>query len=363
LRFTRKHFSSRQTRLRRRIVAEGIDCFLTTAGSRLRYLVGFTGSNGLLVLGQRTVDFLTDGRYTEQAQDQVRGARITIARAGLTKALPRLKELSEGHPRIGYEPQWITDDAVRQLKLALPHAFLLPLEGFVDPLTQVKDPQEIACIRKAAAIADDAFAQVLGAVKPGVQERDIAAELEYYMSKGGSEKRAFETIVASGPRAALPHGVASTRRIKKGDFVTFDFGATVEGYVSDITRTVVVGRATARQRRIYDLVLRAQQRAVARVRSGVTGIDLDRVARRMIERAGHGKRFDHGLGHGIGLSVHEGPSLGPRSRDTLKSSMVITVEPGVYFPGWGGVRIEDDVIVRPSGCTVLTKSERSLLEL
>ena len=183
------------------------------------------------------------------------------------------------------------------------------------------------------------------------------------MTRAGSEQPSFETIVASGPRAALPHGRASSRRLKRGDFVTLDFGATVEGYVSDLTRTVVLGRATTRQRRIYELIRRAQRAAVARARAGVPCRTLDSVARGIITRAGYGKRFEHGLGHGIGLRIHEGPGVNARSKTILRPGMVITIEPGVYLRGWGGVRIEDDVLIGRRGATVLTTAERTLLEL
>jgi Xaa-Pro aminopeptidase len=218
-------------------------------------------------------------------------------------------------------------------------------------------------ISQAASIADDGFTKVLERIKPGVSERDIAAELEYVMQKAGSESVPFETIVASGPRSALPHGRASAKRIQKGEFVTLDFGATVQGYVSDITRTVVVGRPTPRQRALYNVVRRAQMTAVEAARAGLVCADLDKVARQIIDRAGHGPRFEHGLGHGIGLVVHEAPAVNARSRTILKPGMVITIEPGVYYPGWGGVRIEDDIVVGRGKSRLLTHAERDLIVL
>lgn len=345
------------------MAAEDLDFYLTKASSRLQYLVGYTGSNGLLVLGERGADFFTDGRYRVQAKRQVRGARVHVGLGTLIPELGKFEGLKRGRPRVAYESHLMTEQEALQLRKAVPKGIFVSVNALVEPLIEVKDAAEIACIQKAADIAVAALEETFPIIKPGVRERDVAAELEYHMSRAGSERVAFETIVASGARSAFPHGVASSKRIHKGDFVTMDFGATVEGYASDITRTVVMGRATPRQRRVYDLVRRAQRAAVGRAKPGVACAGLDRVARRIIARAGHAKRFDHGLGHGLGLQVHEGPAVNARSKATLKSGMVITVEPGVYFPGWGGVRIEDDVLILPQGHRILTDCERALIEL
>lgn len=361
--FTRTHYTGRQERLRRLMAAEDLDFYLTKSSSRLQYFIGFTGSNGLLILGQRGADFFTDGRYRVQAKRQVRGSRVHVGPGALISELRNFDGLRRGRPRVAYESHLMTEEEVLQLRKAVPKGIFVSVNKLAEPLIEVKDAAEIACIQKAADIAVAALEKTIPIIKPGVRERDVSAELEYHMSRAGSERAAFGTIVASGARSALPHGLASSKRIRKGDFVTMDFGAVVEGYASDITRTVVMGRATPRQRRVYDLVRRAQWAAVARAKPGAACVGLDRVARRMIARAGHAKRFDHGLGHGLGLQVHEGPSLNARSVAKLKSGMVITVEPGVYFPGWGGVRIEDDVVITPQGHKVLTEFERVLIEL
>ena len=218
-------------------------------------------------------------------------------------------------------------------------------------------------IKKAVKISEKAYNEILDLMKPGVKEKDIALELEYRMKIHGAQSAAFDIIVASGQRSSMPHGVASDKKLKKGDFVTMDYGATVNGYVSDITRTVVVGKPTSRQKRVYDLVKRAQGTAVRKARAGLSCPALDKVARSIIARAGHAKKFGHGLGHGIGLQVHEGPTLNAKSKTVLTVGMVITIEPGVYFPGWGGVRIEDDVVIGRNGNRVLTKSTRDLTVL
>ena len=345
------------------MAAEDLNLVLITEPSQVRYLAGFTGSNALLLLDHRHADFLTDPRYRTQAKSEVKVARITVVSGDLFDQLPNLDVLKGGRKKIGYESHLISEQRAQKLRSVLPQVLWVGFDDLVAPLSQVKDPSEVASIEKAARIADQSLAFVLSSIKPGVRERDIAAELEYKMLMAGSEKVAFETIVASGPRSALPHGRASMRRIAKGDFVTIDFGATVDGYISDITRTFVVGNPTQRQKRIYDVVYRAQGAALRKARSGVACASLDKTARAIITRAGHGKRFEHGLGHGIGLAVHEGPAVNAKSKTILKPGMVVTIEPGVYYPGWGGVRIEDDIVISQNGSRVLTHSERRLVVL
>lgn len=354
---------SRIARLRKRMAAENLDYFLTTSAPQLQYLVGYTGSNGLLILSQKTSDFWTDGRYRAQASEEVFGAKVSIIPGDLLANLPKFPALSKGRPRVGIEPGQITEKTGKRLRELLPRALYVALDDFVSPLMQIKDAGEVANIRRAAVIAETALADMLHLVKPGVRERDLAAELEYRMSRGGSERPAFETIVASGYRSALPHGRASEKKVQNGDFITFDFGATVSGYVSDVTRTVVVGKATARQKKVYNLVLKAHDVAIAKARPGMKCSDLDKVARDIITRGGFGKEFDHSLGHGIGLVIHEAPGLSVRSQQVLLTGMVVTIEPGIYIAGWGGVRIEDDILIRPGKAQVITTSDRRLLEL
>ena len=243
------------------------------------------------------------------------------------------------------------------------NSIYVPASALMAELGWVKEPVEVGHVRQAARIADTAFERILNIIRPGVRERELAAELEYQMAMMGSERPAFESIVASGPRGALPHGIATGRKVKKGEMITFDFGATVNGYVSDITRTVVVGKPTARQKKIYGIVLRAQKAGVRKVAPGVSGQAVDTVCRNIITKAGYGKQFGHGTGHGIGIMVHTGPGLGVTSKDVLRVNNIVTVEPGIYLPGWGGVRIEDDVLVTRKGHEVLTQAEKKLLEL
>jgi Xaa-Pro aminopeptidase len=245
----------------------------------------------------------------------------------------------------------------------LPDALLLNADSVLSDLGWVKDNAELINIEKACQIADRSFERILAIIKPGVRESDVAAELEYQMLMLGSERPAFETIIASGYRAAMPHGVASRKRIEKGDFVTLDFGATVGGSVSDITRTIVVGKATPRHKKIYSIVLRAQLAGIRRVKAGINAKLVDAACRVPIARAGYGKNFGHSTGHGIGIFIHMGPRVSELSTDKLMVGNIITIEPGIYISGWGGVRIEDDVLVTRSGGKVLTKAPKNLLEL
>lgn len=349
--------------LRKRMALEDLDYVLITEPSQVRYLAGFTGSNALLLVGQRNAHFLSDPRYRTQAKSEVKGARVSIVLGDLLDQLPNVDSFKGRRSKIGYESHLISERRAEKLREVLPKALWVSFDDLIAPLSQVKDATEIAAIEEAARIADQGLACVMALIQPGIRERDIAAELEYQMQMAGSEKVAFETIVASGPRSALPHGRASMRKLAKGDFVTLDFGATVKGYVSDITRTFVIGNPSARQRRVYDLIYRAQQTATRAARPGVACADLDKAARMVIAKAGQGRYFEHGLGHGIGLAVHEGPAVNSKSKTVLRPGMVITIEPGVYYPGWGGVRIEDDVAITPGGHRVLTRSERKLVVL
>ncbi len=350
-------------RLRKRMAAEHLDYLLTAVSPQLQYLVGYTGSNGLLLLSQTSAEFFTDGRYREQVRQEVKAAKASIIPGDLLTNLPKIPALGNGRPRVGIETALITEKTGKRLRELLPRALFVTLDDFVSPLMQVKDAGEVANIRRAADIAETAFADILPLIRPGVRELDLAAELEYRMSTGGSERPAFVTIVASGYRSAMPHGNASEKKVQKGDFITFDFGATVNGYVSDITRTVVLGKASARQKKVYNLVLKAHDVAIAKARPGLKCADLDKIARDVITRGGYGKQFDHSLGHGIGLVIHEAPGLSSRSQAVLQSGMVVTIEPGIYIAGWGGVRIEDDILIRPGKAQVITKSDSRLMEL
>lgn len=352
--------------LRKRVKGENLDGMVINHPDYVRYLSGFAGTgvmDGLLVLAPRSTELLTDSRYAIQAGQQVKGARVTTVKGGLIAALKGRKGINGKNIRYGYDPETVTGAVKDRLAEALPKVLLVPAGDIVNSLGWVKDKEEISSITRAAEISDTVFERILNLVTPGVREIELAAELEYQMMMLGSEKPAFETIVASGNRSAMPHALASKKKVKKGDFVTFDFGATVNGYVSDMTRTIVVGKATVRQKKVYGIVRRAQAAGVRKVRAGIEAKKVDAACRRIITRAGYGKKFGHGTGHGIGFYIHVGPSLSPLSEDKLMVNNVVTIEPGIYISGWGGVRIEDDVVVTRTGCRVLNKATKNLLEL
>jgi len=342
---------------------ENLDFLLVTFLPHVRYLSGYSGSNGMILLSAGSSVFFTDFRYKDQAKEQVRNMKVTTVERDLFSSLSGEALLREKRIKLGFEANHLSCQVYRRLKSLLPDCLLVSTEGIVETLTVRKDKGEIGKIRKAVRITDRAFSEILDFIKPGVKELDIAAELEYRMKKHGSSAPYFETIVASGKRGALPHGVASSKRIRKGEFVTMDFGAVFDGYTADMTRTVVVGKASKKQSRVYKLVLRAQRRAISRAKSRMKACDLDKTARDVIKRAGYGKYFGHGLGHGIGLLVHDNPAVNPTNQLRLEPGMVITIEPGVYIPNWGGVRIEDDILITQRGCQNLTKSEKGLIEL
>jgi len=356
-----------KTRIHRaqaRLVEADLDLYLVSHLPHVRYLCGFSGSSGMLLVARRGAEFFTDSRYAEQVRREVKGARCVVPKSGtLIEALAESRLVRKGRPRLGFQSRYLNVEAYQRLHTEAKGALLVPHDGLVEPLVEVKDDREIERIERATQIADRAFEKILGILRPGLRELDVARELEYMMLRLGSEGTPFETICASGKRSALPHGKASKKRLEVGDFVTLDYGALVGGYCSDITRTVVMGRATPRQRRLYRIVQMAQSRAVATIRPGGSTQAVDRAARRIISKAGFGSKFGHGTGHGIGLEVHQGPSVSPRTDGKLAAGMVVTVEPGIYVPGFGGVRIEDDVLVTRTGFRVLTNAPRHLIEI
>ncbi len=353
----------RISNLKKKIVSDNIDGMVITHMDYVRYFTGFTGSSGLLVVMAKQAFFLTDFRYVDQARKEVRGAKVIIANGDPLVALKDQTRLVRKNMKIGIDEEHFTLAQNKRLQTSWPDVLIVHASSLLADLGWVKDKNEIENITQAVNLSDTAFERILPLIVPGVREREVAAELEYQMLMLGSEKPAFETIVASGYRSAMPHGIASKKKIRNGEFVTFDFGATVNGYVSDMTRTVVVGKANARQKKIYSLVLKAQKAGIRKIKAGVAGKSVDNACRSIITKAGYGKNFGHGTGHGIGYYVHVGPRVSHQSDDILKLNHVITVEPGIYISGWGGVRIEDDVVVTRTGGRVLNQTPKKLLEL
>ncbi len=339
-----------------------VDGFLITSLPNIFWLTGFSGSAGVaLVTSQRRI-FITDFRYQEQSAAEVKGWEIVIAKKRLFDELPPLGLFSDGF-KLGFEPDHLTYEEYQRLREVLPQAELVPIKGKVECLRTVKDEGEIQLMRETAKIADEAFSEILGLIHPGVKEIELATELDYRMKKKGAAKTSFETIVASGWRAALPHGLPTEKEIKEGEMVIIDFGANYRGYCSDCTRTVFLGKPEEKQREIYELVRRAQKAGLEGAKVGVKTSELDGISRQIIDDAGYGPNFGHSLGHGVGTLVHEEPRVSALSAEVLQEGMVVTIEPGVYLPDWGGVRIEDMVVIRKDGAELLTGLTKDLVQL
>lgn len=343
---------------------EAVDALYLSNVVNVRYLCGFTGSNGSLLVSRQGAWFLTDGRYREQAPGEVDGAAIEVYTLPdqLGAALGRMSgEL--GAKRIGFEADHVAVAAAQRLGNHFPAADLVPTSGLVENLRRVKEPEELDRIRRAAELADAGVAYIIGKARPGVSERELAIDLESYMRMQGAEAVSFPSIVAAAERSAMPHAHPTSRLVEAGRFLLFDLGCIVEGYCSDLTRTVVVGKADERHREIYDLVAAAQQAGLDALKAGASGAAVDAAARDVIVAAGYGAEFGHSLGHGVGLDIHEAPTLRSSSTDVLEAGHVVTIEPGVYIPGFGGVRIEDLTVVTAEGAEVLSHATKELLEV
>ena len=348
-------------RLRALLTEKVVDAVLVTKEENVHYFSGFRGDSTALLVTHERLLLVTDSRYTEQASAEASLYEIVEQRDGLYRKVAELA-VEEGVVALGYEGAALVCDQYEKLKEMLGEiSFDTSLA--LDALRQVKDTDEIALIRRACAIADEGFAHIIRYIQPGMTEMDVAAELEHYMRTLGSERPAFQTIIASGVRGSLPHGVASDKVIARGELVTMDFGAVCAGYHSDITRTICVGRADARQREIYDAVLSAQMRALAALRPGVTGIEVDRIARDSLAEKNFEQYFGHGLGHSLGLEIHEEPRLSKAGKYIMQPNMLITDEPGVYIPRWGGIRIEDTVLITADGSEPLTRAPKEFIEI
>ena len=359
----------RQQRLQDSLSTHRLDALFVTHPPNVRYLCGFTGSAGVLVITEKKRAFFTDGRYTEQAGAEVQGAKIVIARKGpLAAAASWISRQQKSRPRvsskIGIEGEHMTVAARSRLAGALPSGFRLrEAPALIEQGRMVKDAEEIACLRSAVLLGASLFDRALETIRPGVRETQVAAEMEYAARKAGAQAMSFETIIASGERSALPHGRASQAVIPGEGFVVCDFGVILAGYCSDMTRTVYVGRPSAEAREVYQAVQRAQQAAVNAVRPGISVGEIDSAARKSLQKNGLEKYFTHSTGHGVGLEIHEAPRVAAGQSEVLQPGMVITIEPGVYVPGKWGVRIEDMVVVTERGCEVLTPTSKELVAI
>ncbi|EOB2765556.1 M24 family metallopeptidase [Enterococcus hirae] len=351
----------RVEKLRKKMQEENLDSFLITSPYNLRYLTNFTGTTGLAVITLEKAFFITDFRYTEQAAAQAQGFEIIKNVGPIFEEVADLVQ-KEGLRELGFEETTVSFLEYSVLEEII-DAQLIPISGMIEELREIKDEEEIAIIEKACSIADLAYDHILKMIQPGMTEIEVANQLDFYMRSLGASGVSFETIVASGLRSAMPHGVASKKIIEPGDLITIDFGCYYEGYVSDMTRTFAIGDPGEQLKEIYQIVLEAQLAVLEVAKPGVTGKQLDAVARDYITKHGYGEAFGHSTGHGIGLEIHEGPNVSVRAEKQFVPGNIITDEPGIYLPGIGGVRIEDDLLITSDGNRVLTHSPKELIIL
>lgn len=349
------------TKLRKGLETLNLDGILITSPINRRYVTGFTGTAGVAVVTREDARFITDFRYTEQANSQAKGFQVIEHKQLIIEEIKKqLKEMNV--KRIGFEQDHVTYSAYENYRKHL-EVELVPVSGLIEEIRLVKTESELETMKQAAKIADDAYEHIQGFIKPGVKEFDISNELEFFMRKMGATSSSFDTIVASGWRSALPHGVASNKEIAAGELVTLDYGALYNGYCSDTTRTLAVGEVDPQLKEIYDIVLEANKYAIQNIKPGITGKEADAFARDYIKEKGYGDQFGHSTGHGLGLEVHEGPTLSYRSDKKLEPGMVVTVEPGIYIAGVGGCRIEDDIVITDSGNERLTVANKEFIQL
>ncbi len=354
--------------LRRRLTKSGLSGLLVTHLPDVRYLVGFTGSSGVVAVTRRAVCLFTDGRYAAQAAQEVPDAKVQIVASSPSVAAVEWLAAQPGIDAAGFDPTKTTVADLARWRAALPaklrRSFLTALAApLVEPLRWVKDEDELSLIKDAALLGCKLFDHILTVIRPGIAEFEVAAELEFKARRLGAEGMSFETIVASGVRSSLPHGRATAAPLPRRGFLTLDFGIILKGYCSDMTRTVYLGRPKQNDRNIYATVLEAQETAVAAVAAGVSCGDVDEAARGVLRKAGYAEAFSHSTGHGVGLEIHESPRIGAAQTVRLQPGMVVTIEPGVYFAGRFGIRIEDMVAVTRSGAQVLTPATKTLIEL
>ena len=340
----------------------GLDAMLVTSAPGERYAVGFEGEGWVLV-SRDGARYSTDGRYIEAARQQVTGAEIVLTERGQSHlALAREEIRRRGLKRVGFESGRVSADELGRWKDSLP-CELVAAQGLLDGLRAAKDEEELARMRQAQRITDEAFREILNFIRPGLTEQEVAARLVYELLRRGGRRVSFDPIVAAGANGSMPHAVPGETVIQPGMFVTMDFGCVYEGYCSDMTRTVAVGQPTDEMERVYHTVLEAQRAGIAAARAGVTGSEVDRAARQAIQQAGYGSFFSHSFGHSLGLEIHESPTASPSEQTVFPAGAVISAEPGIYLPGHFGVRIEDVLVLREGGCEDITQAPKNLIVL
>jgi Xaa-Pro aminopeptidase len=336
-----------------------LDAMYVTHIPNIRYISGFSGSSAFLIITKDKDYFFTDFRYKEQSKEQVKGFEMFVDFAPSVKISEIIKSL--GLKNIGFESNHLTVTQLDTLKKSFPSSAFTALGDRIERLTMVKTEDELEKIKNACSITDRVFQKLLEIIKPGIKEKDVSAEISYWHKKYGADKDSFDPIVASGWRGALPHGVASDKIINSGEMVTLDFGCIYDGFCSDLTRTISVGEPALEMKKIYDTVLRSQVMAIKACKEGASSKDIDKIARDHINESGYEGKFGHGLGHGLGIEVHEMPGVSQKMDMLLPANVVITIEPGIYVEGLGGVRIEDDIIIKTGGNEVINKAPKELI--
>ena len=354
--------SGRINKLREKFSSHNISGIYISNITNVRYLTGFTGSAGSVLILDEGAYFFTDGRYTEQVKDQVKNCKIYITGSSHIKEIQSQKLLSKDL-RIGFEAEHISYSGFKLLKDAFKNTHWVETRNIVELIAAIKDMDEINSLKTAIEITDTVFDEIIPIIKEGVTENKIAATMSYKFKEHGAEGDSYDPIVASGWRSALPHATPTNKAFEKGDFVVMDFGALYNGYHADMTRTIVIGQATDKHKEIYQIVLDSQLAGIRKAKAGITGAEVDRACRDIIKNAGYGEFFNHSTGHGLGLEVHTHPRLSSLNEEPLIENYVVTIEPGIYLPKWGGVRIEDDCWIKSDKCLPLNTSSKELIEL
>ena len=354
--------SNRINKLREQLQGYNVSGIYITNITNVRYLTGFTGSAGSILVLDQEAYFFTDGRYTEQVKDQVKNCKVYITGSSHIKEIQNQKLLSKDS-RIGFEAEHISYSGFQLLKNNFLDINWVETQNLVELIAAIKDMDEINSLKMAVEITDKVFDEIIPIIKEGVTENKIAAIMSYKFKEHGAEGDSYDPIVASGWRSALPHATPTNKKLEKGDFVVMDFGALYNGYHADMTRTIVIGQATNKHKEIYQIVLESQLAGIKKAKAGITGAEVDQACRDIIKNAGYGKFFNHSTGHGLGLEVHTHPRLSSLNKEPLLENYVVTVEPGIYLPKWGGVRIEDDCWIQTDKCLPLNRSPKELIEL
>ncbi len=358
-------FQKRVDSIREFVEEHDLDGILISNAHNRRYLSGFIGTAGYLFITRNDAVLATDSRYTEQAEIQAPGYEVSRVQGPLKEWFPAIAK-GIGISKLGFEADDLTVSSLELFEKACDDAKVglefEPTTGATSKIRAIKDPDELILLQRAIDIGDEAFEETSGNMAPGMTEKEVAWEFEKAIRELGAESLSFDTIVAAGPNAARPHHQTGDREIREGETIVFDCGAIYQGYCSDLTRTVVLGEPDDEIRRVYNIVLEAQQTAIEEVKAGMTGADADAISRKIIEDAGHGDHFGHSLGHGLGMEVHEEPNVGPRGDTVLENGMPFTIEPGIYIPRWGGVRIEDVVVLENDSARVLSHASKQSLD-